>query len=93
MIATQPCGLGGRIGDEADRHLRQLDRRGVAVVGPLLSVIEERLAQAPSWYGPVPTGCATSVAVPLARNTRSRDYLRNIDPDDTETQWEADNLK
>jgi len=51
------------------------------------------LTQAPSWYGPVPTGCATLVAVPLARNTRSRDYLRNIDPDDTETQWEADNLK
>jgi len=37
LIATQPCGLGGRIGGEADRHLRQLDRRGVAVVGPLLS--------------------------------------------------------
>jgi len=33
------------------------------------------------------------VAVPLARNTPSRDYLRNIDPDDIETQWEADNLK
>jgi hypothetical protein len=63
-MATQRRGLSGRIGDEADRHLRQLDRRGVAVVGPLLSAIEEPLAQAPSWYG---------------------DYLRNIDPDDIET--------
>ncbi|MHC2272547.1 hypothetical protein ACVILJ_007930 [Bradyrhizobium diazoefficiens] len=93
-MATQRCGLSGRIGDEADRHLRQLDRRGVAVVGPLLSVIEEPLAQAPSWYGPVPTGCVTLVAAPLARDTPSRDYLRNIDPDDIETkQREAENLK